>query len=276
MKAGIVLADQVTTVSPHYAQEIQTPEFGCGLEGVLLENQTKLTGILNGVNDQLWDPATDPHLKANYDAHDLTGKEKCKRHLLKTMGLEDTNAPLFGLVSRLAEQKGIDLIAEAMDEFLEQDVRLIVLGSGDPAYEDYFQKLAKQYPDKVAVQIGFDEALAHQIEAGADFFLMPSRFEPCGLNQMYSLRYGTLPIVHDTGGLSDSVVDEPGKTQTGFKFRGYTLSEFQEALRRALVAYSDSQQLWTLRREAMKQKFSWDVSAAHYENVYRKALRVPI
>jgi starch synthase len=272
MKAGITLAHQITTVSPRYAREIQTVEFGCGLEKVLQENQHKLTGILNGVDTQAWNPGSDPHLAARYNARSMKGKESCKQALLRKWKWSKTTAPLYGVVSRLTGQKGFDLLAEVLEKFLQQDVRLVVLGSGDPVWETYFRQLAQKYPDKIGVQIGFDEALAHQIEAGCDFFLMPSLFEPCGLNQMYSLRYGTLPLVHDTGGLADSVVDAAEPGGNGFKFSPYTPAALWTALQQTEKVYLDKAALRKMRREGMKKTFSWEESAAQYEKVYEKAL----
>jgi len=275
MKAGIVLAHQVTTVSPRYAQEIQTWHFGCSLESVLSGHKHKLTGILNGVDDRLWDPQTDHRLVANYSADDLKGKAACKQDILKKFGLAPTDAPLFAVISRLTSQKGLDLLLASMRDLLKHDIRFILLGSGDALYQDRFLRLAHEHTAKVAVKIGYDESLAHQIEAGADFFLMPSHFEPCGLNQLYSLRYGAIPIVHDTGGLADSVehYDEKSGHGTGFKFSPFGRDPFHAAVNAALHVYKNKKKLDALRRHAMKKVFSWDLSAAAYEKVYKLALK---
>jgi starch synthase len=274
MKAAITLADQLTTVSPRYAEEIQTYDFGCGLDIVLQENNRKLTGILNGVDYGVWNPLTDPLLPHPFSARSLKGKAACKKALLKEMGLPPGNAPLFASVSRLTGQKGFDLLSAMMDEFLEQDVRYVLLGAGEPFYQEYFSQLSRKHPSKVAAKIGFDEGLAHRIEAGADFFLMPSRFEPCGLNQMYSLRYGTIPIVHETGGLADSVENyNPLSGEgTGFRFSPYDRIALARAVEAALDVYRNPKVLARLRRNAMRQEFSWNVAAAQYEKVYERAL----
>ena len=274
MKAAITLADQLATVSPRYAQEIQTFEFGCGLDAVLRENSHKLTGILNGVDYTVWNPQADPLLPHPFNARSLKGKAECKKALLREMGLPPGNAPLFASVSRLTGQKGFDLLSAMMDEWLEREVRFVLLGAGEPFYQDYFIRLARKYPSKVAAKIGFDEGLAHRIEAGADFFLMPSRFEPCGLNQMYSLRYGTIPIVHETGGLANSVENyNPLSGEgTGFRFSPYDKISLGRAVEAAEDVYRDPKALGRLRRNAMRQEFSWNVSAAQYEKVYERAL----
>ena len=272
LKAGIVLADALTTVSPRYAAEIQTPAFGEGLDGVLRARRAALRGILNGIDDGVWNPATDPHLPARYDAHDLAGKARCKQALQAELGLAvRDDPPLLGVVSRLAEQKGLDLLAATLPGALEPlDAQLAVLGSGDERYEHSVRGLAARFPGRVGVRIGFDEGLAHRIEAGADVFLMPSRFEPCGLNQLYSLRYGTVPIVHATGGLDDSVAEFDPATGagTGFKFTPYTPAAFLAALERALRTRRDSA-LWArLIANGMAQDFSWSRAAAEYRAVY--------
>lgn len=276
MKAALLLSHQITTVSPSYAQEIQTPAYGCSLDGVLRQNHHKLTGILNGVDCNLWDPQHDHFLPAPYSADHLKGKAECKKALLETFRLPSGNSPLFGIVSRLTTQKGFDLIQQTIeDSLLNIGAKFVLLGSGDPYFEAYFINLAKKYPKQVGVKIGFDEALAHLIEAGSDFFLMPSQFEPCGLNQLYSLRYGTPPIVHNTGGLADSVEDynEETGTGTGFKFSWYEAGGLRQAIQRALKVYAQPKALATLRHSGMSQQFSWDASAAEYEKVYTAALK---
>jgi len=272
LKAGMVFADALTTVSPRYAAEIQTPAFGEGLDGVLRARGAALRGILNGIDDAVWDPATDPHLPARYRAGDLAGKARCKRALQAELGLDvGDDAPLLGVVSRLAEQKGFDLLAAALPRALEAwDAELAVLGSGEERYERWVRELGARFPGRVGARVGFDEGLAHRIEAGADVFLMPSRFEPCGLNQLYSLRYGTVPIVHATGGLDDSVAEFDPTTGagTGFKFTSYTPDAFLAALERALRTRRDPA-LWArLVANGMAQDFSWSRAAAEYRALY--------
>ncbi len=270
LKAGIVWADAINTVSPTYAREIQTPEFGFRMDGLLRARSYKLTGILNGIDYEEWNPRTDRSLPANYCAAELQGKLECKRALLAEMGLPleppmALDRPLFGIVSRFAHQKGMDVVtamASAPGSPLE-DASLVVLGSGDPLLEGTFRDLAKAHPDRIAVRIGYDEGLAHRIEAGSDMFLMPSRYEPCGLNQLYSLRYGTPPIVHATGGLQDTVDPE-----TGFKFKGLTPEELTGAIRRALAAFQDRQGWARRMRRGMAKDFSWDASAVEYQKLY--------
>lgn len=275
LKAGLVLADALTTVSPTYAAEIQTPRFGYGLEGVLGEQAHKLSGILNGIDIEQWNPATDPHLKENYTATKLAGKEACKQQLVKKLGWEEDPAiPLFACVSRLAGQKGFDLLLEVMPRFLATKARLVLLGSGEARLEDAFRSLADKHPDQVSVTIGFDEKFAHRIEAGADFFVMPSEYEPCGLNQFYSMRYGTIPIVHGTGGLADSVdeITEAKGTGTGFVFRDFLPESLQTGLDRAVALYKSKKVLRQIRHNGMKRDFSWDPSVKAYEAVYERVL----
>ncbi len=272
LKAGMVFADALTTVSPRYAAEIQTPAFGEGLDGVLRARGAALRGILNGIDDAVWDPATDPQLPARYRVGDLAGKARCKRALQAELGLDvGDDAPFLGVVSRLAEQKGFDLLAVALPPALEAwDAELAVLGSGEERYERWVHELEARFPGRVGARVGFDEGLAHRIEAGADVFLMPSRFEPCGLNQLYSLRYGTVPIVHATGGLDDSVAefDPATGTGTGFKFTPYTPDAFLAALERALRTRRDPA-LWArLIANGMAQDFSWSRAAAEYRALY--------
>jgi starch synthase len=265
LKAGIVWSDAINAVSPTYAREIQTPEFGFGLDGLLRSRVSKLSGILNGVDYEEWNPETDRHLPANYSASDLSGKRVCKLALLEEMGLEEVglpatpDRPLIGIVSRFAQQKGMDLAAGIAPLI---DAMLVVLGSGEAPLENAFRSLALAFPDRIAAHIGYDEGLAHRIEAGADMFLMPSRYEPCGLNQIYSLRYGTVPIVHATGGLEDTVND-----RTGFKYR----DDLAGAVQDALGEFQDGER-WTARmRRGMAQDFSWDASAIEYQRLYSKA-----
>jgi starch synthase len=279
LKAGIVYADSVTTVSPTYAAEICTPEFGYGLDGLLSSRQYKLHGILNGIDTRIWNPHTDPHLPAHYSAGRIQpGKQRNKQALIgrfvPAVDEAALQAPLLGLVGRLVEQKGVDWVLAAMPVLLaETDARFVMLGSGQASYEQKFTRLARQYPHRVFVEIGYDEPLAHQIEAGADLFLMPSRFEPCGLNQMYSLRYGTLPVVFNTGGLADTVVDATeanlsAGSANGFVFDTPDLDSFLAAIRRALDLYRKPATWQRLQQTGMRQSFDWSHSAGHYLSLY--------
>lgn len=267
MKAGLIWSDTLTTVSPTYAREIQTPEYGFGLDGVLRERSDRLHGILNGVDYAEWDPATDPHLAVNYGPDSLEGKRACKRDLLEFLGLptDRLDRPVVGVVSRLAHQKGFDIVGQAIQQIVEQDLTLIVLGSGEKQYEDMFNHFAWARPDRVRVWVGYNNTLAHKIEAGADLFLMPSRYEPCGLNQIYSLKYGTLPIVRATGGLEDTV-----DAETGFKFWGFSGDDLVGALRYALDTYHQPEQWRKMMLAAMARDFSWSRSAAEYSALYRQ------
>jgi starch synthase len=270
MKAGLSFADALTTVSPTYAREILTPDGGVGLDPVLRHRRHALHGILNGIDVGEWDPARDPHLPAHYSARDLSGKGACKASLQRELGLPvRPDVPLVAMVSRLVDQKGVDLVVGALGQLATREVQLAVLGTGSPAYEEAFRRAAAAQPSQVAVRIGFDEGLAHRLEAGADLFLMPSRFEPCGLNQMYSLRYGTVPVVRAVGGLDDTVEDYDGWTRgTGFKFREYTREALLLALRRALDTYRDRRAWRGLVLRGMSQDFSWGRSARAYEALY--------
>jgi starch synthase len=276
LKGGIVFADGITTVSQKYAQEIMTPEYGFGLDGVIRDRQSRLVGILNGVDYEEWDPATDVHLRKNYKPGNLRGKRLCKIDLQSRFSLPArTMVPLFGLVSRLVDQKGLDLIAEILEELFQLDLQIVVLGTGDVKYQELFVDLARRYPAQLGVKIGFDNALAHKIEGGADFFLMPSKYEPCGLNQMYSLKYGTIPIVRATGGLDDTVGDfDPQRVSgNGIKFTAYSGAVLLEAVKRAIALYTN-RSLWSqLLAAAMNADFSWHRSAAEYANLYEKIAR---
>jgi starch synthase len=279
IKGGLAFADQITTVSPTYAEEICTPGLGNGLDGLLSYRRDRLTGILNGVDYSVWDPSIDPLLEEHYSVDNPAAKAGNKTALQRRLGLpEESKRPLLGLVSRFVEQKGIDLVVEAAETFLQQPLQLVMLGSGERSLEQAVQSLAQRYPEQVAVHIGYDEALAHQIEAGADLFLMPSRFEPCGLNQLYSLRYGTLPVVHRTGGLADTVVHTDAQTlkagtATGFVFESVTTDGLLQALDQALSCYRKPSCLSKVVSTAMQQDFSWDKSAREYLAVYRKAIQ---
>lgn len=275
MKAGLAFADALTTVSRRYAEEIQTYEGGNGLDGLLRARRQDLYGILNGIDYGEWNPETDRFLPAHFRADDLEGKWECKRALLERFGLPRDDAamrrPVFSVVSRLAEQKGIDLLIAAMHSFLQGgDATLVALGSGDPRQEQGLRELAWRFPERAGVRIGFDAGLSHLVEAGSDFFVMPSRYEPCGLNQMYSLRYGTVPIVRATGGLDDTVEDLAAPEPTGIKFRDFDLGQLLHALWRGLDVYRHgSGWLDEVRRRGMRRDFSWAASAAQYEALYR-------
>jgi starch synthase len=275
LKAGLVYADALTTVSPTYAKEILGREQGFGLDALLRHRAGDLTGILNGIDVQGWDPETDPHLPAHYSARDLSGKAACKAALQQELRLPvRADVPLLAMVSRLATQKGLDLVAAALPELLATtDVQLAVLGSGAREYEALFAGIAEERPDRVAARIGFDEGLAHRIEAAADVFLMPSHYEPCGLNQMYSLRYGTVPVVRAVGGLEDTVEDFDGwRRGTGFKFRPYAPDALVLAIRRALDARRDARAWRELVLRGMAEDNSWEQSARRYEALYEHLL----
>jgi len=275
LKGGLVFADAITTVSPTYAQEIRTPEQGFGLEGVFQERAADLSGILNGADYEVWDPQTDPFIAAAYSPQDSAGKAACKADLQRRFGLSARPAvPLLGIVSRLAAQKGCDLLEQALDELFRRDVQLVVLGTGDKRYEEFFQQVPARYPGQAGVQIAFDEALAHRIEAGADLFLMPSRYEPGGLNQLYSLKYGTIPIVRATGGLRDTVQEFDRQTGrgTGFLFGPYEPAALLQAVDQALSVFRRKEDWAQLIRNAMAANFSWDRSARAYLDLYQKLL----
>jgi len=274
MKAGIVYCDAITTVSPRYAEEIRTAQFGEGLDGLLRTRSATLHGILNGIDTDAWNPKTDPHLLARYGVDDLAGKRVCKQALVGELGLRiATETPLVGMVTRMTAQKGVDIVLGVSAELLGLGVGLAVLGAGDPALEQGFRYLGDWYPGHVAIRIGYDELLSHRIEAGADVFLMPSRYEPCGLNQMYSLRYGTVPVVHDTGGLHDTVRDpREDPLPNGFKFHQPRGDEMVEALRRAIEAYRTPRFWEAMQRAGMVEDFSWNRSARRYVELYRGLL----
>ena len=270
LKGGIVYSDALNTVSKAYAEEIQTSEYGFGLDGLLRSRSAVLTGILNGVDYAEWSPETDRHIAARYGVDKLEGKKVCKRDLLETFGLpsKDLDRPVIGIVSRFAGQKGFDLIEEVVDEVAAQDVLITAVGTGEPRYEELFRVLAQRYFGKIAVRVMYDDALAHKVEAGADMFLMPSRYEPCGLNQIYSLRYGTIPIVRATGGLDDTINES-----NGFKFQEYSGPALLEAIQDALAAYRDKLRWQKKMVNAMRMDFSWNASAAEYSSLYRQIAR---
>jgi len=275
LKGGLVYSDYLTTVSRRYAQEIQTPEFGHGLDGVARSRSDRLVGILNGVDYGEWNPEKDKLIAACYSAKDLSGKQVCKKDLLETFGMssEHLGRPLIGVVSRFADQKGFDLIAEKAHELMHEDLVLVVLGTGDRKYEDLFRALAAAYPGRVGIKIAYDNALAHKVEAGSDMFLMPSRYEPSGLNQMYSLKYGTVPIVRATGGLDDSIepFDLEHGTGTGFKFKEYSGEALLYAVRQALHHYMDERIWKRIQLNGMAKNFSWRRPAAEYTKLYYAA-----
>ena len=277
MKAGLVYSDKITTVSPTYSREIQTPEFGWGLDGLLRERSGDLSGILNGVDYSVWTPQ-DPKIAHAYTAQNPSGKKLCKRMLQKEFGLlKDDESPLFAVVSRLTEQKGMDILLDALSDLLDSGGQLVVLGAGKAEFEARFFQAARAYPGRVAVHIGHDEDLSHRIMAGADALLVPSRFEPCGLTQLYALRYGALPVVHRTGGLSDTVVDATPDTiasgrATGFVFDRPDSRTLGARIREACALYHNKECWRKIRRHGMLQDFSWNDSAAHYEALYRNLL----
>jgi starch synthase len=274
LKGALAYSDMITTVSRRYAQEIQTSEFGFGLEGVLKERAQTVWGILNGVDYDEWNPETDKYIAANYSASDLSGKLECKRDLLAAAGIRGAeNSPVIGIVSRFAAQKGFDLIGQIVDRLMLEDVRLIVLGSGDRLYEEMFMRLARRVPEKASVRVAYDNAFAHKVEAGADMFLMPSRYEPSGLSQLYSMRYGTVPIVRATGGLDDTIDPWDARTKkgTGFKFQEHTGEALLRTIHQAMQLYRDQESWQRLMRNGMAKDFSWKISAREYVRVYERA-----
>jgi starch synthase len=276
IKGGLVYSDYITTVSPTYALEIQTAEFGYGLEGLLEHRKEFLGGIINGIDLDQWDPEKDPNIFQCYSAKMLSKKLLNKTALQAQLGLPiEERIPLFGLIGRLVEQKGIDLLLDCFSEMITMKLQFVLLGSGDKVFEKQLQEFAELYPDKIAIKIGYDEALAHLIEAGADAFLMPSRFEPCGLNQMYSQRYGTVPIVRKTGGLADTVIDAlpetlGNQTATGIVFNEASPSALLEAIKRTLILYSMPDSWKKIQVNAMGKDFSWQRSAKQYLELYQK------
>jgi starch synthase len=283
IKGGLVFSDWLTTVSPTYAEEIRTSEFGYGLDGLLDHRADRLIGVLNGIDYQVWNPSTDRHIEQTYDASCFEKKQSNKLSLQQELGLtQDKEAMLFGNIGRMVEQKGIDLVIEIIPEIMQHEhIQLVILGSGDPGIEQALLKSAANYPGRMVVKIGYDEHLAHRIEAASDCFLMPSRFEPCGLNQLFSLRYGTVPIVSRTGGLADTVTDLTpasmlAETATGFVFDEPDAAALLEAIYRAVEFFQRPGVWWEkLATRGMKQDFSWDASAVNYLNIYRMAVNKP-
>jgi starch synthase len=276
LKSGLIFSDAISTVSPKYSQEIQTQEFGERFEGLLRARREQLFGILNGVDYDEWNPEKDRYIAARYSLKDLSGKLECKRNLLQSFGLpKETKGPVIGCISRLSDQKGFDLILNAIGRVLEQDVCFVLLGSGAENYERAFQRLRDSFPSKVGVYLGFSNELAHQIEAGADMFLMPSRFEPCGLNQMYSLKYGTVPIVRAAGGLDDTIenFDRSTGLGNGFKFHEYDAARLYDKVSEALMVYDDRNMWQTLMLNGMRADYSWDASARKYVDLYGRLTR---
>ncbi len=275
LKGGIVYADALTTVSRTYAEEIQTAEYGNGLEGALRQRSGDLFGILNGVDYQEWDPATDPYIAGHYTADDLAGKKECRRDLLHAFGLKGIGdeTAVIGVVSRFATQKGFDLIVESMDRLVQEDMVMVMLGTGEEYYERLLVEMSDRYPSKVRVQVKYDNVMAHKVEAGSDMFLMPSRYEPCGLNQIYSLKYGTVPVVRATGGLEDTIDEQPMGGGNGFKFHGYTAGALMDALQRALSTFRNKEEWKQMMRRGMAQDFSWDKPAQEYVRVYERVVQ---
>ena len=274
LKAGIVYSDVITTVSRTYAKEIQTTAYGCGLEGLLKERKDDLHGIVNGVDYNEWDPAVDKFIPANYSPDDLTGKAVCKKELLKRFGLKvKASTPVIGMVSRFTLQKGFDLVAEAAADIMELGAAVVILGTGEKKYQLIAEGLGAAYPGRFAVHAAFDNSLAHLIEAGSDIFLMPSLYEPCGLNQIYSLKYGTVPVVRATGGLEDTVKAYPLAGATGFKFKEYDVSALVEKVKEAVLLFKDKKAWRALQEAAMKEDFSWQESARRYIEIYGMAVK---
>ena len=274
MKGGILFADRITTVSPRYAQEIQTPEFGCGLDGVIVTRVEDLSGLINGIDTAIWNPVSDEHLPARYSPGNMAGKAVCRADLLKRLGLAPSeHGPVFGMVCRLVEQKGVQLVLANAEFFLNHDCRLIILGTGDRRLEKAAREVMAAAPTKIALAARLDEAMSHLVEAGSDFFLMPSLFEPCGLNQMYSQAYGTIPLVSRVGGLVDTVIDlgENPEKGTGISFPP-TAEGLRSGLDRSLALYADKPRFAEIQRRGMAVDFSWKKAALAYEQLYEEAL----
>ena len=278
LKGGLVFADLLTTVSPTYSQEIQTSEYGCGLEGVIGGRNHVLHGIVNGIDAELWNPAQDPYLPAPYTPFDMSGKARCKKSLQRELGLHPLKGPLLGVIARLTSQKGIDLLIEILPELMELDVQVVILGTGEMRYEQQIRELMESYPGRIAMRNVFDERLAHRIEAGADMFIMPSRYEPCGLSQLYSLRYGTVPIVRKTGGLADTVVNYTprafkGSRATGFSFTDSCGASLLTCLLLALSVYKKKADWQRIVKAGMVQDLSWNRSAAIYVQLFQDLIQ---
>jgi starch synthase len=276
LKAGIVYSEVINTVSKKYSEEIQTPEFGFGLDGILRYRSEDLFGILNGVDYDEWNPESDRFIAENFSLKRLAGKRACKLDLMKEFKISDqfSNYPFVGVISRLADQKGFDLLAQIINDMMKLNLVFVLLGTGDQNYHDLFNRVSKEFPGRTGIRIGFDNALAHKIEAGCDMFLMPSRYEPCGLNQMYSLKYGTIPVVRATGGLDDTIKNFDPKTGkgNGFKFTSYAAQDLFAKIREAVALYADQNAWMQVTRNAMSADFSWGASAKQYRELYAKAL----
>jgi starch synthase len=267
LKGGMMFADMINTVSPTYAKEIQTKEFGFGLEGVLMKRRNSVYGILNGIDYDIWDPSSDKYAAKNFSLKDLEGKQACKEDLQKLSKLPTKkDVPLFGIVSRLAAQKGFDILAEGIDEICRMDLQLVILGTGDAKYHAIMEEMVRKYPKVISLSLRFDDSLAHKIYAGSDIFVMPSRYEPCGLGQLISFRYGTIPIAFSTGGLADTVNDK-----NGFVFNNYSRGALVDMFKKAVAAYHDEKKWKSLMSAAMKADFSWEESAREYLELYAKA-----
>ncbi len=279
LKAGIVYSEAINTVSQAYSREIQTPEYGCGMEGILAYRKDDLFGIINGVDYETWNPEKDAFIAANYGKDNLSGKSKCKADLISQLGLHKSlnNRPLLGMISRLADQKGFDLVAEIMEDLMNLDLGFVLLGTGEQKYHKLFLEIEKKYPEKAGIRLTYDNSLAHKIEAGCDMFLMPSKYEPCGLNQIYSLRYGTIPVVRATGGLDDTIKDYTLSSEegNGFKFTNYTPREFLDKTREALKVYGNKDAWLKLVKKAISLDFSWENSARQYMDLYQRAREKP-
>jgi starch synthase len=277
LKGALIFSDVINTVSRKYSQEIQTPEFGYGMEGILARRRADLYGILNGVDYDEWNPATDRYIAAHYTSADLSGKHLCKKDVLKDYNLPARlgSRPLLGVISRLADQKGFDLLAAIIDQLMAIDLGFVLLGTGEQKYHDLFLAIAQKYPRKAGIKIAYNNALAHKIEAGCDIFLMPSRYEPCGLNQIYSLKYGTVPVVRATGGLDDTIMDYDERTGqgNGFKFTEYRADDFSHAIQRALTLYANMAEWSRLVKNCMAYDFSWEQSARQYLELYGTAIQ---
>jgi len=269
LKSGLAYSDILTTVSNGYAKEIQTPVHGWGLDGFLAKRKHDLHGVLNGVDYDEWNPGNDPMIPCAYTETDLKGKAVCRKHMLERFGLKvDRDTPVIGMVSRLAGQKGFDILFEAMERLMALDLSMVVVGSGDRKYQLFLEDFAALYPGRLGVRIGFDIPLSHIVEAGADMFLMPYLYEPCGLNQIYSLRYGTVPIVRATGGLDDTVSDYGRKDSNGFKFKEYSAEALVAKVSEALVLFKDKKAWKALQARGMQERFSWESSAKSYVKLY--------
>lgn len=278
LKGGIIFSDIVTTVSPAYSKEIQTEDYGYGLDGVLKERSKDLYGIINGIDYDEWDPSSDNHISERYSIKSIGRKKSCKQDLQKNCGLPKADKPLIGMVSRLDDQKGLDILVEIMDELMHLDIQIVMLGTGKAKFHDVLKKFKAKYPDKLSVNLFFDNALAHKIEAGSDLFLIPSKYEPCGLSQLYSFKYGTVPVAHKTGGLADTITDYTPSAiadnkATGFLFSHYSSDDLLKAILLSLYVYEDKQTWKKIVTAGMKSDFSWKRPAKEYVGLYEKVLR---